>query len=217
MYFVKDNLIFDLDGTLIDSFKEIQESLFKAYLRSGIDINISNIKKNYIGPSIEKIILKITKEIHLYEIDRVKKYFREIYDNSDLQKTEIYPFVFETLKYFQANGKRLFVVTNKPVKPTKMIIREFFPNLFEDVVSPDIKNGKRMTKNEMLNFIFKKWNLTKNSSILVGDSKSDIEVAKNCGINSIGVLYGYGKKKDIIESKPEFFINNFKTLLEMIK
>jgi len=202
------NYIFDLDGTLINSCEEVLECFKKAYKQSGYPIDETRLSDNLIGPPLKEIILNISPELKdEITLSKIISNFRNIYDNNNDDKSELYSDVLGKLNELKKEGKRLFLATLKPSKPTERIIRDFKLNFFEDVYTID-KFQKLMTKREMITDIIEKNKLKKEDTVMIGDAPSDVISAKEAGITGVGALWGYGTDKTNLIKNSDFSLKS---------
>lgn len=212
------NIIFDLDGTLINSAGDVIYCLKKAY-SSIPEFHNLEISESFIGPPLNELIKKITPDITEEHAQNVIKEFRNCYDNSSFSKTIINDGVYKLIQDLKHLNIKIFIATNKPILVTKKILTNLKIDVFNDVVSLDAVAGKKMNKTEMISYIIYKWDLKKDSILMVGDDASDVIAAHNNGISAVAVLGGYGNPKTIIETKPLYVlnsINDFNNLLNKI-
>jgi len=210
-----NNIIFDLDGTLVDTIKDIIDSFNKAYREIPRFINI-RIQKKYLSLPLSQAIMKITPSIQASELRTLKKAFINHYDSSSLSKTELYPGVDDTLKFLKENKRRLFIVTNKRARPTKRILDAFKIDIFDGIITSDSNKGKILTKQQMLSLLIKKRSLLKGTMMMIGDTEYDIAAARSCGIISVAALYGYGKKSNLLKNGPDYTIKRIEDLKGVI-
>lgn len=205
------NILFDLDGTLVDSAGDIIDCLERAY--SAVP-SISNvlIKRTFIGPPLSEVIKLTTPNISQAESDSIIKEFRIHYDNSDYPNTVVFEGVHELIFNLRNEGRKLFVVTNKPFVPTCQILKKINKEYFSDVITPDCIPGTKMEKTEMVSHLIEKWNLNKKECIMVGDSDSDVQAAQLNGIASVAVLSGYGDRKSIADASPDYTLEKISFL-----
>ena len=182
------NIIFDFDGTLVDSAREIVDCLRKAYLKHGINVSIST---SQIGPALPELIKEITPNLKQEEILAIIYEFRSYYDSGGYRSTKPYQGIVEFLNTLRRSGIKLFIVTNKRHLSTSHIIKNLRLGEFAEVLAVD-SIPEVNAKYELVSRIIKKWKLDVNDTILVGDSVSDIEAAYKNKIKSILVTYGYG-------------------------
>jgi phosphoglycolate phosphatase len=193
----KKNFIFDLDGTLIDSASDIKEHLAAALRKNGInDLDQSRIR---IGPPLENIIAKAIAGISPALIENIVSDYRKTYISSPLLKTIPFDGIMEILKMLNAKGLNVFIATFKPLSSGRNIIDRHFKGLYKDIITPseienfDIKSNKA----EMINFLIKKHNLKAQDCVMIGDSWTDVDGAKQAGVFCIALLCGYGSHEEL--------------------
>ncbi len=201
-----ENLIFDLDGTLVDTSEDIIDCLNKAYAVSGQQLSQTKIIRSHIGPPLPEMIKVITPHITDEARERVIKAFRCCYDRGEYAKTKVFQGVSAMLQNLHNLGIRMFVVTNKLGKPARNILKFFLSDVFTDIVTPDLQAGMVLNKQEMIYYVMRKWDLPKLATAMVGDSASDIMAAHDNGVIAVAVLSGYGDTSSITASKPEFVV-----------
>jgi phosphoglycolate phosphatase len=207
------NILFDLDGTLVDSAQDVFDALTAAYARCSVSSPINKpVNKKAMGPPLEEMIKNLTPELRRETVDKVALEFRSIYDNHDFHHTHLYEGVSELLARLSKKQKRLFLVTNKRTVPTKKILSKLKLDPFYDVITPDALDRQRLNKTEMIQVLLSKWALRLHETIMVGDSGSDINAAHNSGIKAIGMRNGYGDEEDLIRSQPDYLIPDIRML-----
>lgn len=210
------NYIFDLDGTIINSSNEVLLCFEKAFAKANYKIDKSRLTPNVIGPPLKEIIKLIAPEIPENDMQQVMANFREIYDYDENDISEYYSGIEEFLRQAKKDGKRLFIATFKPEKPTRRIEKQFKMDMFEDIYTID-KFGKHITKAEMIEDILNKYNLKKEETVMIGDAPSDVIAAKQAGIKGIGVLWGYGENKTPLIANADIIVKNTEELKECLK
>ena len=210
------NYIFDLDGTIINSSNEVLLCFEKAFAKANYKIDKSKLTPHVIGPPLKEIIKLIAPEIPENDMQQVMANFREIYDYDENDISEYYSGIEEFLRQAKKDGKRLFIATFKPEKPTRRIEKQFKMDMFEDIYTID-KFGKHITKAEMIEDILNKYNLKKEETVMIGDAPSDVIAAKQAGIKGIGVLWGYGENKTPLIENADIIVKNTEELKECLK
>lgn len=206
------NYIFDLDGTIINSSEEVLLCMQKAFEEAKVNVEKSKFIKELIGPPIKIIIQNIAPELNDEEkILEITANFRRIYDNDNNDISKLYDGILDLLSLLKSQGKKLFIATFKPKKPTMRIVEQFKLNYFDDVYTID-KFEKSMTKGEMLTQIVQKYNLNKNETVMIGDAKSDMTAAKEAGITGIGVLWGYDENKADLKNNADVVVSSVNDL-----
>lgn len=211
-----NNYILDLDGTIINSSNEVLLCFEKAFAQSNYKIDKSRLTPNVIGPPLKEIIKLITPEINENDIEIVMENFRLIYDYDEHDISEYYSGVLEFLNKAKNSGKKLFIATYKPEKPTRRIEKQFKMDMFEEIYTID-KFGEHITKTQMINDILNKFNLKKEETVMIGDASSDVISAKEAGVTGIGVLWGYGDDKTNLIKNSDYVVKNTQELEEYLK
>ena len=211
-----NNYILDLDGTIINSSNEVLLCFEKAFAQSNYKIDKSRLTPNVIGPPLKEIIKLIAPEINENDIEIVMENFRLIYDYDEHDISEYYSGVLEFLNKAKNSGKKLFIATYKPEKPTRRIEKQFKMNMFEEIYTID-KFGEHITKTQMINDILNKFNLKKEETVMIGDASSDVISAKEAGVTGIGVLWGYGDDKTNLIKNSDYVVKNTQELEEYLK
>lgn len=209
------NVIFDLDGTLIDSADDIIDCLKKAYSTIPEMDNVM-INRAHIGPPLSETIKKITPHISEIQFRIIVNEFKNCYDNSSYPKTRAYEGVHDLLNKLASFDKKIFIVTNKRIIPTRRLIKNLKIESMRDVITPDLLQGIIMDKTEMLSHLIRKWDINKKNTLMVGDSASDVIAAHNNGIISAVILNGYGDIKAVNESEPDYIIEKIEELYDLI-
>lgn len=155
-------------------------------------------------------ILLITKNKEL--IDKAIHYFRERYSKKGLYELKLYDGVEETLEYLYKVNINMFIVTSKPYEFTKTIcenlnIQKFFKN-----ISGSNLNGELKSKGDRIGETISNYNLNIKETLMIGDRQEDAFAAKQNNINTIGMLYGFGTKIDLENSKCKYFCKTFNEL-----
>ncbi|EDM23405.1 phosphoglycolate phosphatase [Caminibacter mediatlanticus] len=212
-------LLFDLDGTLIDSAKDLATSInymLKTLNKKTYD---EKIITKWIGNGGEVLIKRALsggmeiKEIDEKEFLKAKEIFFNHYKNNLANNTTIYDGVIETLKNLPY---KKVIITNKPhefVKPIleKLNLIEYFDGYF----GGDYFEEKKPSPLPLLK-VCEIYKTPIQKAIMIGDSKNDILAGKKANIKTIAVDYGYNQGEDIKTYNPDIIINDFRKLLEVI-
>lgn len=209
-----NNYIFDLDGTLIDSSKEVLYLMGKAFELAKYPLNKLRLTHNVIGPPLKEIVKFLAPELEDEDkISQIIEIFSDLYDNDKNDISEVYNGVYDVLKGLKNSAKYLFMATFKPQKPTERIIKQYRFDCFEDIYTID-KFGKHISKEDMINIILEKYKLKKSETCMIGDAPSDMTAARNAGILAVGAMWGYGDDKTALKENADILINSITELLE---
>lgn len=187
-----DNLVFDLDGTLIDSVPGIGSSLAEAFLSIGRTMPAADLRRS-IGPPIGVISRRLEPSLSEDEVVSIEKAYRTSYDTNGWRQTVPFSGVAETLQVLHRSRYRLFVVTNKPRIPSEKILLQLgLLSLFQSICTRDTRTPPFSSKAEMLNDVMQQHKLNPASTVMIGDTSEDGEAAEANGIRFIYASYGYG-------------------------
>jgi phosphoglycolate phosphatase len=190
-------VLFDLDGTVINSYKGIQQAFDKAFLKVYDRPNEKSIE-DVIGPPIDEILIKVTGETDTQNIAAFLKHFKHQYDSEEYKISALYEEMEALMKVLHDRGIKLYIATNKRYRPTLLIVNHLsLDKYISGIYCSDI-NGKTFTsKSEMVMEILQKEKLSKENTILVGDTHHDEIAAKQNEITFIYAAYGFGNLENI--------------------
>ncbi len=200
-----DSIIFDLDGTLIDSFEAINDA-FDAVFSRFEDRTISNVESNsYVGVPLEGLLGELFGKENQEEAIKI---FRQRYNSVCFEKTTLIAGVKELLDYLKNKGKSLNVATNKTGDISRKLLGFLgVRHLFDHVLGVyDGLEGKPSP--EMIFKISEKTGIPLNKSIFIGDSPIDIMAARNAGVHVFCVASGNHSYEELRSHKPDHLISS---------
>jgi phosphoglycolate phosphatase len=202
------NIIFDLDGTLIDSFPGIFQSLEHAVAKVNPKLKLTALK-NHIGPPLSKMLSQMWPDQADEERNEVLREFRQDYNCRGCLFSVAYPGIPEALHRFCSLGIEMFVLTNKPYAPTRKILKHLvLEGYFTEILSPDSVGAVFSNKSEGALNLIKKNALTPDETVLMGDSLDDLKAARDAGLRFLEAAYGYGKLGEITKDKTKFCLKS---------
>ena len=210
------NLIFDLDGTIIDS----SNGIYEAY-KTSIKNFLPPIKKKYfiskIGPPIQKIIRDLHPSMNEMDLERVRQIFRNNYDNEHFLNFKKYDQIDLRIRKL-AKKNRCFIVTNKPTFPSQIIINKLnLQESIEKVIGVDFFNKKGQSKSINLSNLIDNSSLDANKCIYIGDTLKDYLSAKKNKISFLGFMGGYYKWSNDEINDIQNFYNKPNEIIEKLK
>lgn len=209
-------IIFDLDGTLIDTLEGIKEGLNLTLKELNINVRYTKEEvKKFIGDGARVLLKKaLNREFNEEEYNLYLKNYEKTQYISPFFKN-----VLDTLKLLKKEGFILVLNSNKPNEILQKLVKNKF-NGIEKELFIDIKGERKEVKRKpdptYLNSLIEKLDLNKVNGFYCGDSIVDILAARNLDIKSIIVSYGYGNKKEIEENKPDYYIDDFKDVERIV-
>lgn len=187
-------IIFDLDGTLLDTGEGIIKSLKFALSKFGFPVPNDEICKSFVGPPLKKRFLELFDSDE-QTANALLACFREEYGKGDLFLASVYPGVEECLKELHKQYS-LAVATNKSeIQAIQLLERFGLASYFKLICGSDMKAS--LTKEQIVANAASKLGFSPADCIVVGDSGNDAEAAAKLGMQFIGVTYGYGFRKEI--------------------
>ncbi len=190
------NVIFDLDGTLIDSKEGILWTLEKVLNNYHITPKV-DLDYQIIGPPL-KDMLSIVSGGSEDDLIPLIEDFKNIYDSEGVLQTQAYSHVSEMLLRLKVHHK-LFIATNKRIEPTIKIIDFFEWDFFEEIVGINSNFGAKV-KDDLLKFLLDKHKLSTNKTIYIGDTLGDAVSAKNVGLSFFHAGWGDVKSLQNVKS-----------------
>jgi phosphoglycolate phosphatase len=194
-----DTVFFDLDGTLTDPKIGITTSIQYALAKFGVRVPTQDELLWCIGPPLHanfKALLDCSDS----DADRAVAFYRERFGDIGLFENELYAGIEETLTAVAAPGRRLFVATSKPHVYADRIIDHFGLRPHFDRVFGSELDGTRVHKTDLLRYALDETATDPARAIMIGDRQHDIIGAANNGIATIGVLYGYGSRAELVDA-----------------
>lgn len=208
------HIIFDLDGTLIDSKEEIISTYKKVFLElappAPVDFNLLNFGSTLI--SILNQVYCGDKEL----INEARLRFADIYDNSSYEDTLLYPKTHELLSQLKDSGVICHIATNKRFTPTLNILeRKQILNFFSSIKSSDMVKGIVTTKKEMVSKICEEYNIQ--VGLMIGDSIQDIEAGTYSKLKTVAVGYGYETTENLLKANADYLIQDLSDLYNILQ
>jgi phosphoglycolate phosphatase len=210
------DFLFDLDGTLVDSSADIIHCLKSAYAAASFPLPIT-VVRSFIGPPLNELIRLVSPGISNRDAEAIQEHFRTCYDKSTMARTIFMEGASDTLELLKIMNRKMYLVTNKPKKPTEIILNNLNIDCFCDIMTPDVQPGRILSKPEMVALVMMKWGLDSRFTGMVGDTAHDVKAARENGIISIIVKNGYGNEQTIRESRPEHLIDNLSAFGSLIE
>lgn len=186
-----ETILFDLDGTLMDTSEGLILSINDTINHFGLDELSIEKKRTFIGPPIIKSF-KETYNLSDEKATEISNYFRDIYKNTYLYKAKVYDGIYELLDNLKKSGKKIAVATYKRDDYAKMILNQFEISKYCDFIQgADFDNN--LSKSDIVKICIDELKANKETTVLIGDSMNDLIGAGENNIDFIAVTYGFGK------------------------
>lgn len=214
-------VLFDLDGTLVDSAPDLAYSIDAMLATLGRPARGEEQVRAWIGSGVEHLVKRaltggpsIEPEPELYR--EALALFSEIYQDNTCRRSRLYPGVREGLDFLLASGRRLGCVTNKRGRYTGPLLAALgLTRDFSIVVSGDTLAAKKPDPAPLLHALIV-LGIAPENALMVGDSVTDVRSARAAGIPVVCVRYGYNNGEDIAEARPDALIDSLAELADLI-
>jgi phosphoglycolate phosphatase len=202
-------LMFDLDGTLVDTSKDITNALNYALKPYGLkELTVEDTTK-MVGEGLTRLVEKILGESNVQLRDAVINGFLDYYSKHLTDYSTIYPGVRETLG--RLNGYKKAVISNKRESLSTRLLEELSLNKYFDLVIGSDTTPERKPSPVPVIYVVSKFGISPQESMMVGDSNYDIEAGKKAGVKTVAVTYGYKEKEYLKDA--DYMIDEFRDLL----
>ena len=214
---MKNGLIFDLDGTLVDSLQGIAESLNHALSIHSLPAHPLSAVRGFVGNGSRKLIERaLPDRAGNAEIDQIESAFKVAYEVNWPHGTHAYCGVFELLEALQAQQFPLAVLSNKPHPFTVAIVGKLFPQIEFTCIRGQLPGIPHKPDPTGALEIATKFHLAPARCIMIGDSTMDLETARNAGMQAIAVTWGFHDPERLLASGATHLAHDSSGLLEIL-
>ena len=209
-------IFFDLDGTLTDPGVGITNSVAYALKKWGIEVEDRTALYPFIGPPLSDSFQRyygFSKEDSL----RAVEYYREYFRDRGLYENEAYEGVEEMLSALKAAGKKIVLATSKPEHFAFQILEHFHLDGYFDFKAGASMDESRNKNGQVIAYALESLGITDKSQVLmVGDREHDVLGARENGLDSIGVLFGYGSREELETAGATYIAETMSDILKYI-
>jgi phosphoglycolate phosphatase len=206
-------LIFDLDGTLIDSKRDLTDSVNATRRWAGLPELSDTIVSSYVGNGAPVLIQRAFPDATEDELKNLLRYFLDYYREHMLDATTLYPGVREALDQLHDADSALAVLTNKPVRFSIRLLE----GLALDMHFFRVYGGNSFAEKKPhplgINLLMAESGFSPERTIMVGDSAVDVRTARNAGVQACGVSWGF-QPETFSEAAPDFVIDDMRELVD---
>lgn len=201
-------IIFDLDGTLLDTLPDLWYSTNFALTRCGYPERTLDEVRRFVGNGVRNLIRRaVPKGTGEEELEECLSVFRSHYSEHLKDHTEPYPGIIRALTDLKASGRRIAVVSNKFDSAVKELCREYFGDLVEAAIGESPNVAKKPAPDSVLKAM-ELFGTDKSGTIYVGDSEVDAETADNAGLPCLGVSWGFRGRSVLEENNVDFIVDS---------
>ncbi|MCD8209439.1 MAG: HAD family hydrolase [Coprobacillus sp.] len=213
----KKTIFFDLDGTLVDTLKDLRSAVNYSLREHGYEEKTLPEIKSYVGNGVAKLVARcLPNQEENPDYQDCLDVFSHYYENHYLEETGPYKGDVKLVKKLKRDGYNLVIISNKLVQVTENIVNTLFPNMFDDIEG-DRKGQNNKPAPDMINRAVKTLKIDLKDCIVVGDSNVDFEMGNNVGCPTILVTWGFRDKESLSKLGAYAVVDNTKQLYKTIK
>jgi phosphoglycolate phosphatase len=211
-----DTIIFDLDGTLLNTLEDLRDSLNDILIKNGFESRSLEDVKRFVGNGVKNLVrLSIPEYCSEEELTLILEAFKEHYKNNMQNKTRPYNGIMELLLDLHRYGYKLAIVSNKFDTAVKSLSNTYFGSLISVAIGETAQIRRKPAPDSIYTAV-KELGSDLSKAILVGDSETDVKTAKNAGIPCIGVTWGFRCREVLRAEGADFLIDTPRELLTLI-
>ena len=208
-----DAILFDVDGTLIDSAPGILNTLEEVFRTMGVDVSNTDLRR-YLGPPLRKSFGEHFTDPA--KIEEATERYRVSYHNKGSHEGFLYAGVPEMLRRLKEAGLILCTATSKPTQVVTPILEEQGLAQYFDFIGGASMDSSRDTKTAVVRYVLAQPMMQGKRVLMVGDRNDDMRGAADCGLDAAGALYGYGSREELAPFHPVILAENCEDLTEQI-
>ena len=209
-------LFFDLDGTLTDSAEGITNCVEYALNKFGISVNDKSELNRFVGPPLVPAFMEFYG-FSEQDAKQAVEYYRERFKDIGIFENRVYDGIPSLLATLKSKGYKTVIATSKPEQFATRIVDHFGLSDYFLLVAGATFDGKISTKQEVIEHAIRSLKIENFSDILmIGDRHHDVDGAKSLGIDSLGVLYGYGNRRELEEAGATYIAKSVSDIEDII-
>lgn len=210
-----NTIIFDLDGTLVDSLVDLGNTVNAILSEKGYPTHTIDEYRYYVGDGVMKLIERALPKDHQEDLNLFKQRFDNVYESHCLDNTRPYLGIEELINNLADHEYNLAVVTNKPQDHATKIIKTLFPGCFKYVFGNTSRHPKKPDPC-LTNLVINLFDVRKNEVVYIGDSDVDMLTAKNTKVKAIGVAWGFRGRQELLDNGADCVVDQADEILEVI-
>ncbi|MBH1942276.1 HAD family hydrolase [Mobilitalea sibirica] len=211
-----NTVIFDLDGTLLNTLDDLRDSLNEILVQKGFPSQSYDEVKRYVGNGVRNLIRQsIPTSCSEDEVTLYLEEFKENYRNNMQNKTRPYNGIMELLLDLHRYNYKMAIVSNKYDTAVKSLAKTYFGTIIPVAIGETAQIKRKPAPDSVFTAVKELGSELKNT-IFVGDSETDIMTAKNAGIPCIGVTWGFRCREVLRKTGADYLIDTPKELLTLI-
>ena len=211
-----NTVIFDLDGTLLNTLDDLRDSLNDVLTGRGFAARTLEEVRRFVGNGVRNLVrLSVPENCNEEEVTDVMVEFKENYQHNMQNKTRPYNGIMELLLDLNRFNYKIAIVSNKYDNAVKELSKTYFGNLIQVAIGETSEIKRKPAPDSIFTAVHELGSDLKNA-VLVGDSETDVRTAKNAGIPCIGVTWGFRCREVLRREGADYLIDTPKELLTII-
>ena len=209
-------VVFDLDGTLLDSLQDIADAMNGALTALGMDPYPVDAYRTMVGDGVVTLARRAAaKQPHQWEA--LRRGYQARYETHNRVRTAPYPGIVEMLNALQQQGLPLAVFSNKPDQDTKAVVRHYFPHMPFQVVRGQLSDVPVKPDPTGALAVAAEMGIDPDHFLYLGDTSTDMICARQAGMHPVGVLWGFRQRQELEDAGAEAIIARPMEVLEVIR
>lgn len=216
---MKKAVIFDLDGTLTNTLKSLWKSTNMALATAGLPPHEIDSYKYFAGNGAKELIRKsliADGDTELVHFDSVMEAYNRIFEEYCMYEVKPYDGIPELLKVLKEKGLHLAVNSNKPQPRTVDVVEEIFGKDTFDLLVGQCEERRRKPAPDGVNYILEQLHLNKEDVLYIGDTCTDMQTGKSAGVFTVGALWGFRDRQELVENHADAIIEKPLELVQYI-
>lgn len=214
----KQLVIFDLDGTLLDTVADLANATNQALAKCGYPTHPTEAYYRFVGNGINKLFARALPEEARTEenVQRIRTLFIPYYNEHNADDSRPYPGIVELLTHLQDQGIQLAVASNKYQQATAKLVSHFFPGIRFAAVYGQREGIPIKPDPTIVNDILSATGISRARTLYIGDSGVDMQTARNASVESVGITWGFRDEEELRTNGAAHIIHNAKDIQELI-
>lgn len=215
----KQLVVFDLDGTLLDTVADLANATNQALERCGYPTHPVDAYYQFVGNGINKLFARALPEASSNEenVLRIRSLFVPYYNEHNADCSRPYPGIMELLWNLQSRGVRIAVASNKYHEATMKLVRHFFSGIHFSVILGQREGVLIKPAPDIVYDILRETGIDAEQALYVGDSGVDMQTALNAGVESVGVTWGFRSEEELRECGAMHIVHKAEEVLHIAK
>lgn len=214
---MKKLVIFDLDGTLLNTITDLGNACNYALEKLGYPTHVISSYSYMVGGGVRKLIQRAQPDASPEEMDKLIKIFKEYYDQHNTDSSKPYDDIHKLLRTLTENDIAMAVASNKYQEAVSQIINHFFPDIPFVAVEGQIEGRNVKPDPSIIFSILNKYPTPKSEVLYIGDSAIDIETARRACVENVGVTWGFSPVSQLRKAYADHIVSSPSEILRLVE